>query len=125
MRGLKGFNFTGCLALLDPMDATAERVREREIYIYIYISHLSPNHPSQPEAPNPQLRLKLRGRIDNKVWQLGLCTDCIKRLSHPASSHGARFACRNSRVSTNLIGLWGVDGRLYVCDSDYAGMLST
>ena len=29
MRGLKGFSLTRCLALLDPLDATAERERER------------------------------------------------------------------------------------------------
>ena len=30
MRGLKGFSLTSCLALPDPLDATAESERERE-----------------------------------------------------------------------------------------------
>ena len=31
VRGLKGLSLTRCLALLDPLDATAEREREKQI----------------------------------------------------------------------------------------------
>ena len=33
VRGLKGLSLTRCLALLDPLDATAERERERDYSI--------------------------------------------------------------------------------------------